>query len=46
MAANTRSFFTDFPDFKPNPDASVSDEFNSLASQRKWKTGSKTWRKM
>jgi hypothetical protein len=46
MAANTRAFFTDFPGFKPNPDASASDEFNRLASQRKWKTGSKTWRKM
>ncbi|KAF7156703.1 hypothetical protein CNMCM5623_000376 [Aspergillus felis] len=46
MAANTRAFFTDFPDFKPNPDASVSDEFNRLASHRKWKVGSKTWRKM
>ncbi|GAQ06271.1 hypothetical protein ALT_3592 [Aspergillus lentulus] len=46
MAANTRAFFTDFPDFKSNPDASVSDEFNRLANYRKWKTGSKTWRKM
>jgi hypothetical protein len=46
MAANTRAFFTDFPDFKPNADASVSAEFNRLASHRKWKMGSTTWRKM
>ncbi|PKX99330.1 uncharacterized protein P174DRAFT_417013 [Aspergillus novofumigatus IBT 16806] len=46
MAANTRAFFTDFPDFKPNPDSSVSDEFKRLANYRKWKTGLKTWRKM
>ncbi|EAW19069.1 uncharacterized protein NFIA_090270 [Aspergillus fischeri NRRL 181] len=46
MAANTRAFFTDFSDFKPNPDASASDEFNRLANHRKWKIGSKTWRKM
>lgn len=35
MAAYSRAFFTDFPNSKPNPDASVDDELNGLANHRK-----------
>ncbi|PYI09686.1 hypothetical protein BO78DRAFT_308086 [Aspergillus sclerotiicarbonarius CBS 121057] len=38
-----RPCFSDFPDFKQTPDLPISVEFNRLASQRRWKKGSKTW---
>ncbi|RMJ23164.1 hypothetical protein PHISP_05956 [Aspergillus sp. HF37] len=39
------SFFSSFRDFVHNPRASISGEFARLGAQRRWKQGSKTWRK-
>ncbi|RAL04625.1 uncharacterized protein BO80DRAFT_452173 [Aspergillus ibericus CBS 121593] len=38
-----RPCFSNFPDFKQNPDLPISVEFNRLASHRRWKKGSRTW---
>lgn len=39
------TFFTSFPDFAHDPTAAISAEFSRLAAQRRWKQGSKTWKK-
>ncbi|OJJ97749.1 hypothetical protein ASPACDRAFT_1858473 [Aspergillus aculeatus ATCC 16872] len=41
----TSKFWLEFPDFKPNPHAPITEEFKRLAAQRGWKPGSRTWRK-
>ncbi|PYH78828.1 hypothetical protein BO82DRAFT_341789 [Aspergillus uvarum CBS 121591] len=41
----TSKFWLDFPNFKPNPHAPITEEFTRLATQQGWKRGSKTWRK-
>lgn len=46
MSAAERTFFGDFPNFKPNLDAPISAEFKRLAQQRQWKANSRRWRKM
>ena len=38
-------FFDSFPDFQHNPKASISSEFRRLAKLRRWKQGSKNWKK-
>ncbi|KUL84351.1 hypothetical protein ZTR_06331 [Talaromyces verruculosus] len=40
-----KSFFDDFPDFVPDDSASISVNFASLATHRKWKNGSKTYKR-
>lgn len=42
----TSPFFAQFPDFTPDPKASLTDDFHRLAAQRGWKHTSKRWRKM
>ncbi|KAH1549737.1 hypothetical protein KXX57_000646 [Aspergillus fumigatus] len=47
MAAYSRAFFTDFPNSKPNPDASVDDELNEY--QTAWKeshSGLPSWQQL
>ncbi|PWY65357.1 hypothetical protein BO94DRAFT_480115 [Aspergillus sclerotioniger CBS 115572] len=42
----SRPCFSDFPNFKQLPDLPISVEFYRLASQQRWKKGSKTWCKV
>lgn len=39
-------FFIQFPDFTPNPTATLADDFHRLADHRGWTRNSKRWRKM
>ena len=43
--ASSASFFAAYPDFKPDPTASIIAEFNQLAISQNWKKGSKTYKK-
>jgi hypothetical protein len=38
-------WFARFPSFDYNPNAKVSDEFKRLGAQRRWKSGTRTWRR-
>lgn len=40
-----KSFFEYFPDFVPDDSATISVNFASLAAHRKWKNGSKTYKR-